>query len=237
MVVEERIRVLNGAPVRPDGAYVVYWAGANRRVESNHGPARAVEIANELALPVLYYEGVTCAYPHANGRLHTFLLEGVPETARRLKRLGIGYCFSLRRRFSDPEDAFFRVAERAACVVADDNPACFPALLNATVPEMLRVRYEVVDSSCIVPMNLLDKREYAACTACRDALETMIRIHGRARPGHVHEHPVVLRAARPAVAGAGGIRDHPLHAAGGDEAQEECGCAIAGDRLPGADWN
>ncbi len=164
MMVKERIRVLNGAPVRPDGAHVVYWAGANRRVESNHGLARAVEIANELGLPVLYYEGVTCAYPHANDRLHTFLLEGVPETARRLKRLGIGYCFSLRRTFSDPEDIFFRVAGRAACVVADDYPTCFPALLNATVPQKLGVRYEVVDSSCVVPMNLLDKREYAAYT-------------------------------------------------------------------------
>ncbi len=163
-VVKERIRTLNSAPVRPDGEYVLYWAGANRRVESNHGLLRATEIANELALPVLYYEGVTCAYPHANDRLHTFLLEGVPETARRLKRLGIGYCFHLRRRFSDPEDVFFRLAERSACVVADDYPTFFPALLNATVPAKLKVRYEAVDSSCIVPMNLMDKREYAAYT-------------------------------------------------------------------------
>ncbi len=30
---------------------------------------------------MLFYEGVTCSYPHANDRLHTFILEGVPETA------------------------------------------------------------------------------------------------------------------------------------------------------------
>jgi deoxyribodipyrimidine photo-lyase len=163
-VVKERIRQLNDAPVRPDGEYVMYWAGANRRVESNHGLLRAVELANELGLPVLYYEGVTCAYPHANDRLHTFLLEGVPETARRLKRLGIGYCFSLRRRMADADDMFFRLASRAACVVADDYPTYWPAKLNAEVPARLGVRYEVVDSSCIVPMNLLEKREYAAYT-------------------------------------------------------------------------
>lgn len=163
-MVKERIRVLNSAPVRPDGEYVLYWAGANRRVDSNHGLLRAAEIANELGLPVLCYEGVTCAYPHANDRLHTFLLEGVPETARRLKRLGIGYCFSLRRRKQDPDDVFFRVASRAACVVADDYPTYWPAFLNATVPGKLAVRYEAVDSSCIVPMNLLEKREYAAYT-------------------------------------------------------------------------
>ncbi len=163
-MVNERIRLLNGAPVRPDGAYVLYWCGANRRVESNHALLRAVELANELSLPVLVYEGVTCAYPHANDRLHTFLLEGVPETARRLRQLGIGYCFSLRRTRRDPDDIFFRVAERAACVIADDYPTWFPALMNATVPQRLAVRYEAVDSSCIVPMNLLEKREYAAYT-------------------------------------------------------------------------
>lgn len=173
-VVKERIRVLNGAPVRPDGACVMHWAGADRRVKWR-APSRSPASSG------CHYEGVTCACPHANGRLHTFLLEGVPETERRLKRLRIGYCFSLRRRFSDPEDTSPRVAERAACVVADDYPACFPALLIATVPELLQVRYKVVDASYIVTMNLLAKREYAACTACQDALETMIRIHAAGR--------------------------------------------------------
>ena len=70
----------------------------NRRVESNHALAYAVELANGLKLPVLFYEGLTCSYPHANDRFHTFLLEGVPETARRLQTLGIGYVFHLRRR-------------------------------------------------------------------------------------------------------------------------------------------
>lgn len=163
-MVKDRIRLLNGAPMRPDGDYVLYWMGANRRVESNHALLRAVDLANELGLPVLCYEGVTCDYPHANDRLHTFLLEGVPATARRLKRLGIGYCFYLRRRRSDPGDIFFRLAERAACVVADDYPAAYPARVNDEAPPKLPVRYEAVDSSCIVPMNLLDKREYAAYT-------------------------------------------------------------------------
>ncbi len=156
--------MLNSAPERQDRDYVLYWCGANRRVDANHGLLRAVELANLWGLPVLVYEGVTSAHPHASDRLHTFLLEGVPETARRLKRLGIGYCFHLQRERDSHDDTFFRVAARAACVVADDYPTYYPALLNATVPAKLDVRYEVVDSSCIVPMNLLAKREYAAYT-------------------------------------------------------------------------
>ena len=35
----------------------------------------------ERNLPVLFYEGLTCSYPYANDRLHTFLLEGVAENA------------------------------------------------------------------------------------------------------------------------------------------------------------
>jgi hypothetical protein len=59
-----------------------------RRVESNHAISFAVDMANELNLPVLFYEGLTRSYPHANDRFHTFLLEGVPATARRLRALG-----------------------------------------------------------------------------------------------------------------------------------------------------
>ncbi len=161
---QERIRRLNDKPLRDGARYVLYWAQMNRRVDANHALLRAVEIANELALPVLYYEGLTCDYPYANDRLHTFILEGVPETARRLARLGIGYCFYPRRRRSDANDILYRLAAGAACVVTDDYPTFLARRHNATVPARLAVRCEAVDSSCVVPMNLFEKREYAAYT-------------------------------------------------------------------------
>ena len=46
-------------------------------------------------LPLLVYEGLTCSYPYASDRLHTFVLEGVPDTEARLRKLGIGYLFYL----------------------------------------------------------------------------------------------------------------------------------------------
>ncbi len=123
-----------------------------------------MRLANELDLPVLFYEGLTCSYPYANDRLHTFILEGVPETARRLKRLGIGYCFYLRRKHADPDDVLYRLAAEAAAVVTDDYPTFVAAAHNASVPAKVGVRFDAVDSSCVVPMNRLDKREYAAYT-------------------------------------------------------------------------
>ncbi len=161
---QERVRALNQAPINLQARYVLYWAQMNRRVDSNHALAHAVNRANELGLPLLYYEGLTCSYPNANDRLHTFILEGVPEQARRLEALGIGHCFYLRQRRSDPNDVLYRLAEDAACVVSDDYPVFVAARHNASLPAKLPVRYEVVDSSCVVPMSLLEKREYAAYT-------------------------------------------------------------------------
>jgi deoxyribodipyrimidine photo-lyase len=136
----------------------------NRRVDSNHALAYAVALANEQRLPVLFYEGITCSYPNANDRFHTFLLEGVPDTARRLKELGIGYHFYLRRLHSDPDDRLYMLARDAAAVVTDDYPTFIARQFNARVPAKLDIAYYAVDSSCIVPMNRLEKREYAAYT-------------------------------------------------------------------------
>jgi deoxyribodipyrimidine photo-lyase len=161
--VNQRVRQLNDAKIGP-GKYVLYWAQMNRRVESNHALAFAVELANERGLPVLFYEGLTCSYPYANDRLHAFLLEGVPETSRRLAKLGIGYVFYARRKKSDPNDTLYRLAADAAAVVTDDYPTFIARGHNASVPGKIAVPYYAVDSSCIVPMAHFQKQEYAAYT-------------------------------------------------------------------------
>jgi len=160
----ERCQLLNRASWRDQGRYVVYWAQMNRRVESNHGLAFAVEIGNQNGLPVLYYEGLTFSYPFANDRFHTFLLEGVPDTAARLEKLGIGYVFHLRRRRANANDALYRLAREAAAVVSDSYPVFIARTHNANVPAKLDVPYYAVDSSCIVPMAAFEKQEYGAYT-------------------------------------------------------------------------
>jgi deoxyribodipyrimidine photo-lyase len=160
----ERMQRLNQGVFRTDARYVLYWAQVNRRVESNHALAFAADLANQHELPLLFYEGLTCSYPFANDRFHTFVLEGVPETARRLRKLGITYVFHLRRRRSDPDDAFYRMAADAAAVVTDDYPTFVTREFNRRVPPKLAIPYYAVDSSCIVPMPHFTKQEYAAYT-------------------------------------------------------------------------
>lgn len=161
---KERVRYLNDRQPKSGARYVLYWSQMNRRADSNHALAYAADVANRCKLPLLVYEAITCSYPYASDRLHTFMLEAVPETERRLRAKGIGYVFYLRRRREDANDQLYRLAERAAAVVTDDYPTFIARSHNASVPGKIDVPYCVVDSSCIVPMAVLDKREYAAYT-------------------------------------------------------------------------
>jgi deoxyribodipyrimidine photo-lyase len=165
MAVEpERVTKLNAAAERPDRKYVLYWAQMNRRVDANHGLLYAIEIANRHRLPVLFYEGLTCSYEYANDRLHTFILQGVPDNAERLKRLGLGYVFYLRRRQESANNILYLLARDAAAVVTDDYPTFIAREHNRRVPDKLDVAYYVVDSSCVVPMRLIAERQYGAYT-------------------------------------------------------------------------
>ncbi len=155
---------MNDAPVRPRAAYVLYWAQMNRRADSKHALEFAAARANALKIPLLVYEGLTCSYPYASDRFHTFILEGVAETSRRLSKRGIGYLFHLRRRRGDPNDALYRLAAQAALVVTDDYPTFVARDHNRRVPARLDVPYIAVDSSCVIPMRLFEKKEYAAYT-------------------------------------------------------------------------
>jgi hypothetical protein len=119
---EDRVRKLNHAEVNGRGRYVLYWAQVNRRVDFNQALMFAADLANELDLPLLYLENLDCEDPEANDRWWTFVLEGVPETARRLEELGIGYVFHLRQTASEPGDVAERLAAEAAAVVTDDYP-------------------------------------------------------------------------------------------------------------------
>lgn len=161
---EDRVRKLNDAPERAGARYILYWSQMNRRVEGNHALAYAVQLANERRLPVLVYEGLTYTYPHANDRLHTFMLEAVPQIEKQLHALGIGYVHYLRRTKSDPHDVLYRLAQDAAFVVTDDYPVFIAAGHNARVPLKIGVACAAVDSSCVVPMNRIPARQYAAYT-------------------------------------------------------------------------
>ncbi len=129
-VEEERVRQLNSQQVRSGGRYVLHWMRANRRATFNHALAFAVNIANDRDLPLLCCETLSFDDPFASDRLHAFVLEGVRENARRLRELGAGYVFSLRRSQSDPGDVIGRLA--ADCCRSSSNQYAPSASAGAT---------------------------------------------------------------------------------------------------------
>ncbi|MCC6589881.1 MAG: deoxyribodipyrimidine photo-lyase [Bryobacterales bacterium] len=161
---DPRITPLNDKPRCPNARYVLYWMQMNRRVRNNHALEYAIAEANALGLPVLVYEAVTYTYPYASDRFTTFLLEGVPDTSQRLRDRRIGYLFYLRRNTTDPNDTLYRLAADAALIVSDDYPSFVAASHNMTVPTKSEISYVVVDSSCIVPMRLIETKQYGAYT-------------------------------------------------------------------------
>jgi hypothetical protein len=86
-VPSSRVRLLNAAPVRRYGKYVLYWMVASRRTRFNFGLQRAVDRARGLATPLVVLEALRCDYPWACERFHRFVIDGMADNAERFRRL------------------------------------------------------------------------------------------------------------------------------------------------------
>jgi deoxyribodipyrimidine photo-lyase len=136
-----RVTPLNsGCSENRTASYVLYWMQMFKRTSHNHALNFAIQMANDRGLPLVVYEGLKYDYPWANDRLHTFILEGVPEKTEEFARLGIRYIFYLQRKAGDPKNTVRRLAKNAALLVTDDFP-CF------IIPEHNRRRRQTSRSS------------------------------------------------------------------------------------------
>ena len=131
---EERVRKLNNAAPRGDGAYVLYWMRWNRRGQANHALTFAAGTANRLRLPLLVFE----SEDQGSDRQRQFVRDGASGNAAALRKSGAGYIFGAPGELADH-------AARAAAVVTDD----WPATLEPIPP--FDCEAYAVDSSCIVP--------------------------------------------------------------------------------------
>lgn len=75
-------------PKRQTGKYVVYWMQQAQRAEFNPALDEAIAYSNNSELPLLVVF-VLCPVAEANWRHYLFMLQGLWETARRLKQRGL----------------------------------------------------------------------------------------------------------------------------------------------------
>ncbi|MCX7818279.1 MAG: deoxyribodipyrimidine photo-lyase [Kiritimatiellae bacterium] len=161
MVEPERVAVLNPAPERPDGRYVLYWMQQSQRAEWNPALARAIEHANRFRRPVVVGFALTPSYPDANARHYCFMLEGLEEVRRTLQTRGIGWVL----RIGDPPEVIAALASEAVLVVTDRGYMPVQVAWRRELAARVHVRLEQVEGDVVVPVETAsDHEEYAART-------------------------------------------------------------------------
>lgn len=176
-----RLRTLQGAPVRSDAGYVLYWMVAQRRVSWNYALDRAVEWARELSRPLVVFEPLSCEYPYASDRLHRFVLEGMAEHERRLASSPALYVPWVEPAPRAGRGLLEALAQDACVVVTDEHPCFWTPRMTRAAASRLSVRCEAVDSNGLLPLRGAD-REFATAHAFRRFLQ-------RALPEHLAERP------------------------------------------------
>ena len=177
---EIRITTCNQAPLRENGAFVLYWMTAYRRTTWNFAIQRAAEQARQLGRPLVILEALRVGYPWASDRLHRFIIEGMLDNDRRCEGSPALYYPYVERSAGDGKGLLEALAEQACLVVGDDYPAFFlPRMLNAAA-RRLTVRMEKVDSNGLLPIRAADK-VYSTAHSFRRHLQKALPEH-LARP-------------------------------------------------------
>jgi hypothetical protein len=92
---DPRVTVRTKGQPDPDGRCVVYWMQRAQRAVDNPALDVAVQLGNELRLPVVAFFGLNPFIERANARHYRFLVDGLPDIAAGLRTRRVG--FVLRR--------------------------------------------------------------------------------------------------------------------------------------------
>jgi deoxyribodipyrimidine photo-lyase len=147
-----------GAP-KPDGTCVVYWMQRAQRGLNNAAVDCAVDIANELGLPLLVYFSAISNFPNANLRHYVFLNQGLPDIEADLAERNIS--FVVRR---PPNNSLDKLLEEvnAAFLIGDENPCREPERWRRVIAKRRHIPFWTIDADVVVPSKLFPKPQYGA---------------------------------------------------------------------------
>jgi deoxyribodipyrimidine photo-lyase len=181
MVPSERITAVNGAPVRLDGDYILYWMTATRRPYYNFGLQRAVEHAVRLAKPLVVLEPLRLSHRWASARFHQFAVDGMRDNAQGFQRAGVRYHPYLERSEGEGRGLLAALAAQAAVVVTDNFPCFFLPRMVAAAGVALPVCLEAVDANGLLPLRAIPQVHVTAYSF-RRALQAALPAHLGNRP-------------------------------------------------------
>ncbi|NNF00588.1 MAG: DNA photolyase [Pyrinomonadaceae bacterium] len=155
----KRCRRLNKRRVKlKDAEYIFCWIQQNLRANDNPIIDAAVAAGNKYRLPVVVYHALGHGYPHANARIHRFILEGSRSLAPAVEQRGLRFISYVERPEKMEKGLVYRLAERAALMVTDDIPAYVARWQAESVANKTRCPVIAVDANCLVPMNEFPKQ-------------------------------------------------------------------------------
>ncbi len=149
----KRTRKLNARTVRPKAKYVLCWLQQNLRAVDNPVIDAALATGNKLKLPVVVYHGLGQNYPHANDRLHQFIIEAAQSLAPEIEQRGVRCLNYIERPAKYEKGLVYRLAKDAAAIFTDDQPAYIARRQAESVAAKTEIAVFAVDASCVVPMN------------------------------------------------------------------------------------
>ncbi|MCK6502777.1 deoxyribodipyrimidine photolyase [Myxococcota bacterium] len=228
----DRLRPLNDAPLRREGAWVLYWMVASRRAGWSFALDHALARARELGRPLLVLEALRLDHPHASARLHRFVLQGMADNARAFAGSPVGYLPFVEETPGQGRGLLRALADRACLVVTDDWPAYFLPRMQAAAAAALPVRLEAVDGVGLLPWRSVD-RAFGRAVDFRRHLQRQLAPHLRVLPSPAPLSgldlppcpplPDALRARWPAASDrrlSGQVTDLPVDQGVGPVAQE-----------------
>lgn len=187
-----RIEALNDRPVNHEGAFVLYWMTAFRRLRWNFALQRAVEWSRRLDKPLVVLEPLRCDYRWANDRHHAFVLQGMAANEHQAEKLPLLYYPYVEPEKGAGKGLLLELSKQAAVIVGDNCPTFFlPHMLRAAA-EKVPVRLESVDSNGLLPLA-------ATSRIFTSAFSFRAFLHKNLRP-HLDEMPLAAPLARTKLA-------------------------------------
>lgn len=176
-----RLRTLAPHEVDPSRRWVLYWMTSFRRTRFNFALDRAIEHAKALGKPLVVLEALRVGYPDANDRLHSFILEGMGENARRFEGSAVLHYPYVEPRKGDGAGLLEALAAEACVVVGDDWPCYFVPRMQAAAAARLEVCFELVDSNGLYPLRATE-RVFTTAHSFRTHLQKQLAPHLGALP-------------------------------------------------------
>ena len=190
MIEEARIQTLNQKQENKDGKYLLYWMQASVRTRYNHALDYAITLGNQHNLPVVVFFQLIDTYPEANARHYHFLLEGLKDVEKTLKKKDIAFFVGLQS--NSKHLSLKQIARDASLVVTDRGYTRFQKRWRETIASIISSPLIQVESDVVVPVETASpKEEYSAFTLRKKItplLETFLKSLSSPKSKHSSLH-------------------------------------------------